>query len=504
MQDKQGFTGFLLTLPNVKRLLFSSVYAQYFALACLLCLGYVSFYHHLGHKHMHLWDESSYALNAQEMVENGNMIEVFRDKQPEIYNSKPPFAIWVISVGIQLFGFTEKGVRVGVATFGLLACVLLFLVCFVITKNPWQALAAPLVLLSSTGFVSEHAARTADTDAILAFWVLAYIISFFAFTQGWLKKYSLLITFCCLSAACFTKGIAGLVGLPALLLWAFYSRTFFQVIKSKQFYIGLTVFMIWIGGYYALRSYLTPGYWQAVTHFEIGGRLERQEFLNPEVRPFYYYYQLFFTEGRLQVWCWLLLPAALCIVFIPSQTVLKKLAVCMLLGLLGISFSLAVSSTKLFWYDAPMHPLVAGVIGSAFMLVLQYWPKWKWALSGVGLILFAIPFFTIAQRNHAPQNEMHVREAIEHIRNEMKYEDTLRVVEVDINFAIQFYLKQDSLNGHIGRIYLPNDSLFKPNMSFLTCKHGRLVDMQNLYILDTLYQYYECGFYRIKSVRSKQ
>jgi len=73
-----------------------------------------------------MWDESWYALNAQEMLEKGNFLEVFLFGKPDFGNTKPPFALWCMLPFIKLFGFNELGIRLASAIFALFSTILLW------------------------------------------------------------------------------------------------------------------------------------------------------------------------------------------------------------------------------------------------------------------------------------------------------------------------------------------------------------------------------------------
>jgi 4-amino-4-deoxy-L-arabinose transferase-like glycosyltransferase len=188
-----------------------------------------------------------------------------------------------MAISIHFIGFNELGARLPAALFALFAVVLLFYISYRYTQNGFYALFPPLILLSSTGFISEHIARTGDTDSILAFWILAQCVAIFLYTtlaEG-NQKY-LLIAAICFTMGCFTKGIAGFSAIPGIIAWLIYTQKLRSIFTQREFYVGVTIFIIIVPGYYLFRNYLTPGYLDTVYRFEVGGRLWQQEFLNPE------------------------------------------------------------------------------------------------------------------------------------------------------------------------------------------------------------------------------
>ncbi len=465
-------------------------------LCLVLVVSYFSFFHLLGLAPMHMWDESSYALNAQEMLESGNLIEVQLLGKPDLYNSKPPFAIWCMALGIHVFGFNELGARVASAVFGLLSCLVLYGVGVRIFKNGWSALLLPLVLASSYGFVGEHITRTGDTDGILAFWILLQSVLLIGYTHSDSRKQAnifLVLTGIALSMGCLTKGIAGLSAIPGMLAWILYSRKFKSLILSPVFYSAVVLFVILVPGYYMLRNYLTPGYWDAVWHFEVGGRLAQQEFLNPERRPFYYFYQSMVIDDRYLSWV-TVLPLSLLFILFGKRSAEQQVGLAFVFILTGVSFSLALSQTKLFWYDAVLYPLMAAVIGISFgLLVQEYGFKILFLFMGV----FLWPFYKVMFRNIKPATGTHLGTTIYQIRNAGYATDTIHIINADPNFVVHFYAKQDCLRGYMSDVVFPDDTLLQAGSHILTEKYAREVDMNRLYLLDTLFRYEECSYYRI-------
>ncbi len=471
----------------------------------LLVVSYFSLFHKLGVPEMQLWDESSYAINAQEMLERGTPFRMYLNGEPELYNTKPPFAIWCMAISMKVFGFNEFAARFPSALFAFGGVLLLFFMVKKITQNGWYALFAPLVLLSSTGFIGVHEARSGDTDAILGVWILVYSVSYLRFTLSGndnKKNKWLFLTCVGVSMACFTKGIAGLTAIPGLLLWGFYTQQLKATITNRYFYIGLCVFIIIVPGYYLLRDYLTPGYIKTVLHYEFLGRVERQEFLNPEPRSVFYFFEAMYNEQRLVVWIYMLPVSIICILFSKASQ-LKSVALFFACILLGVTCSLGASTTKLFWYDAPLYPLIAGVVGCSFVLLMEQF-HYRWIIGICFLVLFVYPFNIIAERNAVHYPNQHFRETLRYIRQELKEKDTLYVAEVDINFSIHFYIKEDLLQGNITRFVAPSDSVLVPGKKVITCKYAREVDVNNLFTFDTLYRYEECSFYRIKDFKNKE
>jgi 4-amino-4-deoxy-L-arabinose transferase-like glycosyltransferase len=448
---------------------------------------------------MYSWDESSYSLNAQEMLEKGNPIEVYLLGKPDLFNSKPPFAIWCMAVCIKLFGFNEVGVRMASAIFGLLSALVLWLVAARILKNYWAALTLPLVLISSYGYVGWHVTRTADTDSCLVFWILLQCILVFAYTDtGSAKKanrYLLLAGFA-VAFGCLTKGIAGLTALPGIVAWLIYTRKLKEVFTKKEFYLGLLSFLFLVIGYYWLRNKLTPGYFEAVWEFEIGGRLSRQDFLNQKTLPWYFYFEYMVIKGQERFLGWIfVLPVSIIYIFTRPADRLKQLGIFFIFIFTGISILLALSRTKLEWYDAPLYPLMAGIIGVSFCLFFKQTSP-GFAVLFIGF--FCWPYYRVVS-NSMNAGGTSIGYFLQEIRHDWHEKDRIHIINSDINFPLAFYSKKDCLEGHYSDVVNAYDSVLVPGDYIITEKAERDFEVNRAFVLLPLRRYKECIFYQIVS-----
>ena len=80
-------------------------------LILLLVIASIPLFIHLDVLPFRLWDESRLASNAYEMHRNGNLIVTYYEGQPEMWNTKPPLAIWMQLIFIKILGFNELAVN---------------------------------------------------------------------------------------------------------------------------------------------------------------------------------------------------------------------------------------------------------------------------------------------------------------------------------------------------------------------------------------------------------
>ncbi len=459
-------------------------------------LSYFSLFYKLGTQPMNMWDESSYALNAQEMVERGNPIEVYLLGNPDLYNSKPPFAIWCMAVCIKIFGFNELGIRMASAIFAFLSALLIWIIGIKAFKNYWIALTLPFVLLSSYGFVGWHIARTGDTDSALTFWILLQSVLILVYTNESSDKKAgkyLILAGIAVSFGCLTKGIAGLTAILGIIAWLIYTKKFKQTFLRRELYIALLSFIILVIGYYWLRNKLTPGYFQIVMENEIGGRLKRQDFLNQKTLPFYFYFDYMFTQDRFYGWI-LVLPVSILYILTRTADHIKNMGTFFIFIFFSISLLLALSRTKLEWYDAPLYPLMAIIIGISFYLFInQHGIKY-----GILFIyIFCWPFYKVMLNNMDVPKGSSLGTFMKKIRHNGHGNDRIHIINSDANFVIYFYSKKDCLKGHYSDIVRSDDVSLQPGSYILTQKYERDVDMNNLFVLQPILRENECAYYKI-------
>src|ERR1043165_6333606 len=225
----------------------------------------------LGDLPIQLWDESRLAINSLEMTASKNVLITTYNGAPDMWSTKPPLAIWIQALSIDVFGYTEIALRLPSALAGLITCIFLFWFLAKKVQHVQLGYFACLVLITSYGFVRLHGARTGDYDALLTLFTTVYCVCFFLYLEKG-KKRHFLYTMLFMVLAVFTKGVAGLLFTPALLVYAIFKRDVVNIFRQPTSYLGLIAFLLITVGYYFLREHFNPGYLQAVYDNELGGR----------------------------------------------------------------------------------------------------------------------------------------------------------------------------------------------------------------------------------------
>jgi hypothetical protein len=156
--------------------------------------------------------------------------------------------------------------------------------------------------------------------------------------------------------------------MPGLLIWAFATRSVGKIITARKFWIGAGMFILLVGGYYLAREMLNPGYINAVTRNELGGR-----YLNTleDHNYGFTFYIKFFYHTRLGFWFWLLIPAILAGFFVEDRRH-RHLHIFGILLFVNHLLIISSSQTRLRWYDLPEYPYIALILANLMWFVVEF------------------------------------------------------------------------------------------------------------------------------------
>ncbi|MBL7817608.1 MAG: glycosyltransferase family 39 protein [Saprospiraceae bacterium] len=313
---------------------------------------------------LQIFDESHNAVNAIEMMQNGNYFVRYYDGAPDLWEPKPPLLIWLQIFFIKLLGLTELSIRLpaALATVGLIAFIIWFF------KKNWQdtegGVFAALTIVTSTGFISYHVSRNGDHDALVTFFLVGYMLFFW----NWLKSQNqkhLLFSILFIVLAVFTKSIIGVIFLPGLFLYVLLTGQLFKVIGNLRFWIfSITGFLI-VASYYLICEKLHPGHWTNVWNMEFLPRYTgsfkdgvngwKPSFLDDK----WYWVKKIYSKTYPIVWT---LP--LSIVCILKNTNKERRQFWLLLLCCSSTFLYIISNGCVIdWYDAPVYPILAMMSG---------------------------------------------------------------------------------------------------------------------------------------------
>ncbi len=341
-----------------------------FAVAC-----YFPLFLHLDHMSVRLWDEARRAVNAFEMAQSGNLLVTHYDGAPEMWGTKPPLLIWCQAFFMKIIGYNEVALRLPSALAALATIVLLVLFSWKILKRPLAGFLAGLVLLTTKGYVGAHVARSGDFDSLLTLWETGYLLAFFTFfcqTDFTKKKKWLYVTAAFIALAGLTKGIAGFLFLPGILIWHLTPgpspqgeggrpSELLKMLRWRHMWLAALVAVVPVASFYLLREAANPGYLAAVMDNEVGGRyLETQGGHN---HPWYHYFEWLWRE-QFQPWL-LFIPLGLVVGFWKKGR-LRSLTGLLLINSLAFLSIISFAQTRIMWYMAPVYPSLALLVGIGF------------------------------------------------------------------------------------------------------------------------------------------
>ncbi len=350
-------------------------------------------FHGLDAMVLRIWDEARRGVNAFEMLQNGNLLVTYYNGKPDMWGTKPSLFVLIQTGFMWLLGPGELAVRLPSALAGLFTCLFLLYLSWKYLKNPYYGLIWAVVLITFNGYVDFHGTRTGDFDALLTLFMFLSAFFFFLYTEEKTPR-ALLYSILFLTLAALTKGIGGLLFLPALFIWAIYKKNIKEIIYCKMFWVGAAVFVSCIGGYYFLREIENPGYLQAVMNNELGGRYLKG--IEGHDQGF-----LFYVEGfiypRLQKWAVFIIPGIVAGFFIKERQ-LKNLHLYSIILFISHLLIISASGTKLRWYDLPEYPFIAfiitGFIWLALTILWKYLSKVRqWLAVGAASVFLLIIFY---------------------------------------------------------------------------------------------------------------
>ena len=334
----QGRALDLLTLAALALLLFAAVVWRFEAVP------------------LQLWDESRNAENALEVALSGHWLVPSFSGVPDHWNTKPPLLIWLMAAGLKaglppLLALRLPSWGAAAATVAAVWSALRFGL-----RDRLAAAAGGALVLSSLVFIGAHAARTGDFDALESLFVTGYVLCGWAALDaetprrfGWVAA-----TAACALLAVMSKGVAGLLATPGLVLFA-ASRpgALAAVLRDLRTWALGAAALAGCAGYYLAREHADPGYLRAVFANEVGGRFMSVSD-NHRGGPAFYLQVL---ARRFEPGLALLPATALPLLGHDA----RRRGLVLASGLSGLALLLVLSAarSKLDWYATPAVPLFA-------------------------------------------------------------------------------------------------------------------------------------------------
>ncbi len=356
---------------------------------------------------MRHWDESMFAVNTYEMLHNGKYFSLYFDGKPDLFNTKPPLTSWIQLLSVKVFGYNELALRLPSALAAAASVLVVFRFIAKHFSMLWAWISA-LILLTSSGFIHFHTARTADSDSLLCLFVLVSNLYFVKYLMTNEKKYIFLF-FLFISFGFATKMYAALLFIPAYAIILIWQKKMAAFVFNKHFLAGISLFLLSAIALILLREMDTPGYFQQILSKDAGRLLTVVE--NHKESATFYFDNFF--HSRFSAWFVLLILGAVLSFFTENKwhkSFLISLTILVAVYLAIITFSI----TKLEWYDMPLYPIISIIaaypVYQLVHLAAMNSNSGKWIQYPVIIAaLFIYPYhmmFDKSQSNRIPAGEM--------------------------------------------------------------------------------------------------
>ncbi|MCC2545875.1 glycosyltransferase family 39 protein [Hymenobacter sp. BT175] len=333
----------------------------------LVPAAFFALFWRLGALPLQMWDESRQAVNAAGMLGSGNWLVTQYQAEPDLWNTKPPLEVWLQALSLRTFGYSEWALRLPNALAALLLTVLVAAFARRWLGGRLAGLLAGLALLASKGFVGDHLARSGDFEPLLVLMTTAQVMAVFGWLQTRQRRF-LLLAGVAVALALLTKSVAGLFLVPGLAVEVIRRGRLLSLLRQPAAWMALVLALGPPALWYLAREQAGPGYLEAVWQNELGGRLLGSIEAHDEA---WYWYLISFVSQKFLLWTPWVLLAGWQLARRPAARPAHRFFT--LAAWAGGVFMLLISlaRTKLAWYDAPLYPLLALVLGGGLTLLVR-------------------------------------------------------------------------------------------------------------------------------------
>ncbi len=348
-------------------------------LAILVCS--VPAFYLLGTPAIYIWDEAVYA-NASLDMSHGHSWWV---PVQAVYNTKPPLVLWMQALCLKFIPWPEWAIRLpsALSVTGILIMITLALKRWGFSQ--WTRILVLVCFIGNEGFIRHHIARTGDLDAVMSFFVIGYlliVLDAIHFKQ-WNKKY-LILFFIMVICAFYSKSIAGWMMLgPLGIVWLLSPMR--KVLWSKPFILGWIFSLLICSIYYLTRESIQPGY------LDLAWKSEYLRMFS-NVMPWHehgfgYYFKNFQFLHTYTPWIYVLTGTMVCTLFLKKTMPGSEHFMRWMIISLGYMILISIPADKLEWYDAPVYPFFAMILGGTAGQITEAIPH-QWRLLWILPIIF--------------------------------------------------------------------------------------------------------------------
>lgn len=415
--------------------------------------------------------EGRYAEIAREMLVNNNFLEPTLEGIKHFH--KPPFAYWVMALGMKIFGINAFGARIGSVIFGMIGLFFFYRLTRFFFSNKSDRFLTLLILCSSFSFLIES--RVVATDIYLFSAILGaqYFLFKRLFAIQELNNRSILDSL----FYGFFLGLGFLIKGPIILLFTvlphillgLWQRKFWKIFNFKESLLIFLTFALIGLPWYILVSLKNHGLFSYFMGVQVYDRVFTNYFAREE--PFYYFFMVFIG---------FFLPYSLVLIysFFKTKEIFKSEANIKFLYLFFIPqfIIFQVSESKLSSYLLPLFPIVSiityYVLSNNLLLKNNKLKRFKElilklipitaALIIIAYNLVFVYLFIEGKRtphyNETSLNKRAFKDVVEHL-NEMDPDRNLEILIYHKNIpSISFYRNKLSFTAFSSR---PRETFFE-------------------------------------------
>jgi 4-amino-4-deoxy-L-arabinose transferase-like glycosyltransferase len=362
----------------------TSLVKIFFVLFAIFAVVVIVFPWHLT---VELWDESIYANNAIEMAIRGHWLTPTYDWTVDHWNVKPPLMVWIFAALYKMGLPPMVALRLP-SSIAALACVMVvFFFARKVLRRPFVGVVAALLMMSSSLYFGNHMAMNGDTDAVLCLFTTLFALGFFCFVEE-IEPYTtvgIAVAGVALCGAILTKGIAGVLLLPGLLVYVLLRRKLGVVVRDRRFWLAIAAAVALTAVYYWGREMVDHGYLRAVWVNELGGRYGKTNEGHGGRMSFFVVYLIHHFEPGLL----LTLAGAFSLFWKPTfdtERSDRSRAVSIFTLVVSLVFLAIISKSKtqIFYYCAPSVPLLSLFAAVGVGDVLRWWSAKRAPASSAG------------------------------------------------------------------------------------------------------------------------
>lgn len=443
------------------------------------------------------------------MVKNKNYFVYTKNDTIEHHNTKPPLALWLQSASYKVFGINEFAVRFPTYAALIGVCLLFLYYSVKIFSDPGVGAIASLALLT-TGAMRPHIFLTGDLDGILVFFTTAIFLHFIAISKSSkLTNTHIYYGLVLFLLGYFTKSTAILLTIPSLFVCFLLCRKLIPLLKMKSFYLSVLVFFLVVAGFYYLREQVDKGYWDIVWFSEFQRAVKNIQPWLSYPRNFYFY-NIWHRYSHFHL---LFLAIFAPIYFIIPLTRYKKEVFYLALSGLLYLIVITIPDTKLDWYEAPVYPVIALIMGVILYELLRVSLSFirinalKESLTfAVTILIFVIPFrsqskMAVESINQYTEQEVAAKQlkALADIYpSTQKYVILEKHREPQDYNVLYFYRTAMSLKSNKSLVILKNVSDLHSGDSVLCCQPEAVDSISTIFDVQILHTFSDCKYLRIR------